>query len=182
MRVPTIRGTAVANALNDEWKAENMRVLAPSRGPSRQTMSRLALAAVAILASTVAVRAGAQTPAAAAPKTTKSRVYSAAQAARGGELYMNTCVSCHPPSTYKGAVFLNWQGRSLADLLEFLADKMPKNDPGSLTPKEYMDVVAYLLKINSMPVGRADLPTTPATLRGITIDLLPGKSPSISRH
>lgn len=138
------------------------------------------LVLVAIVASIVVARANAQVPAAA--KSTKSRVYTTAQAARGEELYMTTCVSCHPPATYKGAVFLNWQGRTLADLLEFLSDKMPKNDPGSLTPKEYMDVVAYLLKINSMPVGRADLPTTPATLRGITIDLLPGKSPSVSRH
>ena len=142
-------------------------------------MTRVAMAAVIILASTVAARVGAQTSAPAAPKTTKSRVYSAAQAARGEQLYMNTCVSCHPPATYKGAVFLNWQGRSLADLLEFLTDKMPKNDPGSLTPKEYMDVVAYLLKINSMPAGRVELPANPVTLRGITINLLPEKSPSV---
>lgn len=142
-------------------------------------MTRVALAAVIILASTVAARVSAQSPATAAPRTTKSRVYSAAQAARGEQVYMSTCVSCHPPATYKGAVFLNWQGRSLADLLEFLTDKMPKNDPGSLTPKEYMDVVAYLLKINSMPAGRIELPANPATLRGITINLLPEKSPSI---
>jgi mono/diheme cytochrome c family protein len=141
-------------------------------------MSRTALAVVMIAASVAGARADAQTPAA-VPKTTKSRVYSAAQAARGEQMYMNTCVSCHPPATYKGAVFLNWQGRSLADLLEFLTDKMPKNDPGSLTPKEYMDVVAYLLKINSMPSGRVDLPANPATLRGITINLLPEKSPSV---
>lgn len=142
-------------------------------------MNSMATAAVMIMALTVVARMGAQTPAAGAQKTTKSRVYSAAQAARGEQMYMNTCVSCHPPATYKGAVFLNWQGRSLADLLEFLTDKMPKNDPGSLTPKEYMEVVAYLLKINSMPAGRVELPANPATLRGITINLLPDKPRSV---
>ena len=141
-------------------------------------MSRTVVAVVMMAASFAGARVDAQAPAA-VPKTTKSRVYSVAQAARGEQIYMNTCVSCHPPATYKGAVFLNWQGRSLADLLEFLTDKMPKNDPGSLTPKEYMDVVAYLLKINSMPSGRVDLPANPATLRGITINLLPEKSPSV---
>lgn len=142
-------------------------------------MTRVAVAAVMVLSSSVAARVAAQTLAPVAPKTTKSRVYSAAQAARGEQVYMSTCVSCHPPATYKGAVFLNWQGRSLADLLEFLTGKMPKNDPGSLTPKEYMDVVAYLLKINSMPAGRVELPANPATLRSITINLLPEKPPSV---
>ncbi len=108
-------------------------------------------------------------------KTTKGRIYSATQATRGEQTYMSTCVSCHPPSTYKGAVFLNWQGRTLGELLEFLTEKMPKNEPGSLSPKEYAQVVAYLLKLNGMPAGRLDLPADPAALRGITINLLPDK-------
>ncbi len=107
--------------------------------------------------------------------TTKGRVYSATQATRGEQTYMSTCVSCHPPSTYKGAVFLNWQGRTLGELLEFLTEKMPKNEPGSLSPKEYTQVVAYLLKLNGMPAGRVDLPADPAALRGITINILPDK-------
>ena len=114
----------------------------------------------------------AQAPAA---KTTKQGVYSAPQAARGEQTYMSTCVSCHPPATYKGAVFLNWQGRSLGDLLAFLSEKMPKNDPGSLSAKEYTQVMAFLLKLNGMPAGRAELPADPAALRGITINLLPDK-------
>lgn len=129
-----------------------------------------ALLAALVTASNVNAQA-----APAAAKTTKGRVYSAAQATRGEQTYMSTCVSCHPPSTYKGAVFLNWQGRTLAELLEFLTDKMPKNEPGSLTPKEYTQVVAYLLKLNGMPAGRVDLPADPAALRGITINLLPAK-------
>jgi len=70
-------------------------------------------------------------------------------------------------------VFLNWQGRSLGDLLSFLLEKMPKNNPGGLSPKEYTQVMAYLLKINAMPAGRLDLPADPAALKGITINLLP---------
>ena len=34
---------------------------------------------------------------------------------------------------------------------------MPKNDPGSLAPEDVADVVAYLLKMNAMPVGKDEL-------------------------
>ena len=134
---------------------------------------------VTLFAATLVTVLGAQAPA--AKTTTKERVYSATQAARGEQTYMSSCVSCHPPATYKGAVFLNWQGRSLGDLLAFLSEKMPKNDPGSLSPKEYTQVMAFLLKLNGMPAGRADLPADPAALRGITINLLPDKLQS-SHH
>lgn len=112
--------------------------------------------------------------------TTKERVYSTAQATRGEQTYMSTCVSCHPPATYKGAVFLNWQGRSMGELLDFLMEKMPKNDPGSLSAKEYAQVMAYLLKINGMPAGRADLPADVGALNKITINILPDKT--VSSH
>ena len=122
-----------------------------------------------------ASREPAQAPEGSDGKTTKGRVYSVAQAARGEQTYMSMCVSCHPPSTYKGAVFLNWQGRSLGSLLTFLMEKMPKSSPGSLSPKEYTQVMAYLLKINRMPAGSADLPADLATLRGIIINLKPDR-------
>ena len=127
---------------------------------------------VTLFAATLLTVLSAQAPAA---KTTKGRVYSATQAARGEQTYMNTCVSCHPPTTYKGGVFLNWQGRSLGDLLAFLNEKMPKNDPGSLSAKEYTQVMAFLLKINGMPAGQAELPANPAALSKITINILPDK-------
>jgi cytochrome c len=105
--------------------------------------------------------------------TTKARVYTAAQATRGEDLYMSMCLTCHPPATYTGAVFKTWQGRNLGELLAFLQEKMPKNDPGSLTDKEYADVIAYLLKLNKMPTGRTELTPDAKILRAIKIDILP---------
>ncbi len=110
-----------------------------------------------------------------APRTTKARVYSQAQAARGESLYMSLCVTCHPTEVYKGNVFLTWQGKTLGELMAFLQDKMPKNDPGSMTAEEYADVIAYLLKLNAMPAGTAPLSHDAKVLRGITIDI---KGPS----
>lgn len=135
---------------------------------------RVRLGVVAMLFA-VTLFAGLRAQAPGTAKTTKGRVYSATQAARGEQTYMSTCVSCHPPATYKGGVFLNWQGRSLGDLLEFLTEKMPKSDPGSLSPKEYTQVISFLLKINGMPAGQADLPANPAALSKITINILPDK-------
>ena len=128
---------------------------------------------VALFTVTLLAALTAQGPA--AKVTTKERVYSAAQAARGEQTYMSSCVSCHPPATYKGAVFLNWQGRSMGDLLDFLQEKMPKNDPGSLSAKEYAQVMAFLLKLNGMPAGRAELPADVGALNKITINILPDK-------
>ena len=34
---------------------------------------------------------------------------------------------------------------------------MPKNDPGSLGAENAADVMAYLLKMNAMPVGQNEL-------------------------
>jgi S-disulfanyl-L-cysteine oxidoreductase SoxD len=126
-----------------------------------------------VFAATFLTVLGAQAPA--AKVTTKERVYTAAQATKGEQTYMSSCVSCHPPATYKGAVFNNWQGRSVGELLDFLMEKMPKNDPGSLTAKEYAQVIAFLLKLNGNPAGKVDLPATPAALYKITINILPDK-------
>jgi len=136
----------------------------------------VALSALVVTAFTLAVRADMQIPAAqTAARTTKTGVYTTAQAARGEETYMLACVSCHPPGAHKGGAFLEWQGYTLDKLVGFLTDSMPENEPGSLTPKEYTQVVAYLLKTNGMPAGQDELPTDLAQLRAITIDFSPGR-------
>lgn len=108
-----------------------------------------------------------------AQRTTRQQVYTSAQAGRGEALYKELCLSCHPVETYTGNVFLTWQGRTLAELLEFLQEKMPKNDPGSLTDEEYAEVIAYLLRLNAMPDGAAPLPADIKMLRSVRIDVTP---------
>jgi mono/diheme cytochrome c family protein len=106
-----------------------------------------------------------------AGKTTLQGVYSAAQAGRGQKTYESICLSCHPLPTQTGGVFAKrWRGQTLADLYGYVAESMPKNDPGSLTPREIAQVVAYLLKINKMPAGAAELPANEAALGSIRIE------------
>src|SRR5689334_7722057 len=98
-------------------------------------------------------------------KSTMSGVYLEEQAAKGQEDYMNICVGCHATGTYIGKVFAQmFEKRPVADLFEFLSTKMPKDDPGSLTPKESAELVAYLLKINKVPACTSALPEDAGTL------------------
>jgi cytochrome c5 len=109
---------------------------------------------------------------AAGAKTTLSGVYTEAQVAKGEETYYNICISCHPKGTYAGPQFkTNWGGRPLSDLFDWVLNKMPKNDPGTLTPEQSVDVIAYILKQNGMPEGKTTIPTDMRTLRTIKIQL-----------
>ena len=118
----------------------------------------------------VAAVASAAAQKAAPQRSTLSGVYSADQAARGSDLYAGRCKSCHVAASHTGVTFEKlWGGRSLADLFDFMSTQMPKNEPGSLAPEEYADVLAYLLKLNDMPAGSAELEPDTISLRMIRI-------------
>lgn len=106
------------------------------------------------------------------PLTTASGVYTAAQAARGERTYMNICVTCHPAGAYAVPEFRQkWNNAPLSQLFDFISDTMPKNEPGSLTPEEYADALAFILRINKAPAGKTELPADAAALRRIRIRL-----------
>lgn len=50
-----------------------------------------------------------------------------------------------------------WGRRTVGDLYEHLFETMPEDAPGSLTPSQYIDVVAYILRLNGFPAGNAEL-------------------------
>ena len=53
-------------------------------------------------------------------------------------MYYSLCISCHAKGTYAGPSFKkNWNNRPLWDLWDWISNKMPKNDPGSLTPPKW---------------------------------------------
>jgi mono/diheme cytochrome c family protein len=115
-----------------------------------------------------------QTAPAESARTTRSGVYTAAQASRGGAIYALSCASCHSAATHASPTFVaRWTGHSLAELFQYMNEEMPKENPGSLSPREYTLVLAYLLKMNGMPAGKTDLPTTTAELEKIRIELRP---------
>jgi quinoprotein glucose dehydrogenase len=94
-------------------------------------------------------------------------VYSEVQAKRGAELYSTRCVECHldtlegdgPATPLTGPGFLaNWDGISMADMVERTQKSMPSDKPGTLSRQQIADVLAFVLRANKMPAGEAELP------------------------
>ena len=107
-------------------------------------------------------------------QTTRAGVYTAEQAERGRMTYALSCRSCHTAASHTGVTFAKWwKDRTVADLFGFMSTQMPKNDPGSLEKEQYADVVAYLLKMNAMPVGTTELLADSSALAQIRIELPP---------
>ena len=92
-------------------------------------------------------------------------VYSAAQAARGQQLYKAQCAACHG-NALEGTVgaplagdsFLsNWSARSLANLVDKIQKTMPFEQPGTLTRPQATDLTAYILEVGKFPAGAGEL-------------------------
>ncbi|GEM_PF-2091533 len=104
-------------------------------------------------------------------RSTKDRVYSAAQAAEGRDIYDGRCKNCHTAISHTGAPFrTNWDKKPLADLFDYMVEKMPKDAPGTLSEEEYAQVLAYVLRMNGMPAGTDALPSDRNALKAIRID------------
>jgi len=102
-------------------------------------------------------------------QTTKSvwtGVYTTAQATRGTDAYQRVCSECHgddlegrekSPALAGGSFAQRWDGATLKKLFERLQE-MPPGDPGKrLQPKEYADILAFLLSANDVPAGSQPL-------------------------
>ena len=126
-------------------------------------------------------------PAAAAKSPSSSStllgVYTDEQAGRGKEVYVGSCKTCHSPASHTGATFAKWwKGKQLSELFNFIAARMPKNDPGSLAIEDVADVTAYLLKLNAMPAGTGELPADADSLRKFRIELKRSAGPSTAKR
>ena len=104
--------------------------------------------------------------------STLSGVYTDEQASRGKDVYASSCKACHNAATHTGETFAKWwRGKQLSDLFTFVSTRMPKNAPGTLADEDVADVMAYLLKINAMPVGPGELPADVDSLKKFRIEL-----------
>jgi mono/diheme cytochrome c family protein len=108
-----------------------------------------------------------------------SGVYTDAQAKRGEGTANKNCVSCHGSElmggeagpTLVGLEFLgNWNSLSLGDLFDRIHATMPADAPGSLSPQDTADVIAYVLKLNKYPAGQKELPNDMSALGQVKIE------------
>lgn len=99
-------------------------------------------------------------------------VYTAEQASAGEKTYGNVCMGCHNLGSHSGPAFaVKWKTRPLFDLYEMISEKMPEDNPGSLTPAESAQLVAYILKANGNPAGTTALPSDAAELKKLVIEV-----------
>ena len=93
-------------------------------------------------------------------------VYTSAQAARGKEPFERSCARCHNIElagsqrgpALKGNVFWSkYDNESLSSLFMFIRDTMPQDGPSLLSDEIKADVLAYIMSVNGMPTGNAEL-------------------------
>ncbi len=92
------------------------------------------------------------------PISVLDSVFTAEQADRGDQIFMRVCLDCHLPEEFSDAGYLySWEGQLVADLIGYVQTNMPEDNPGSLRYAEYLDVMAYILKLNGIPSGSRTL-------------------------
>ena len=98
-------------------------------------------------------------------------VYSESQAGRGQEVFGRICSRCHNVADFTSETFLaSWEGSSALDLFTLIQKSMPQDNPGSLEPKEYLDVIAYMFRENKFPAGMGELDSEAEKLKLIRIE------------
>ena len=97
-------------------------------------------------------------------------LYADMQVPRGEPVYMESCAPCHDPRltggvgpALAGTEFVgSWKGKTVGDLYEKIKNEMPLTAPGTLSPQQAADVVAFLLSSNHYASGSELKPDVPA--------------------
>ncbi len=149
----------------------------------------LVVATVGVIASLPAVVVQAVRPAvvaatfqaAPARQSVWDGVYTDDQAARGEAHYARSCESCHGadlsgnpvdeiPALAWDAFLMHWNDKTIKDLFDSIKRSMPQDKPGSLNARAYVDVIAYLLRVNKFPSGSREIGLNPDVLAQIVIE------------
>jgi len=132
----------------------------------------------AVLAALVRVGAAQESS---APRSVWDGVYTEDQARRGETQYGRNCQACHGadlsgnpvdevPSLAWDGFLTQWNNRTVKDLFDTVKRSMPKDNPGGLNARAYVDVIAYLLQSNKFPSGSRDLSLNTDALAQIVIE------------
>jgi mono/diheme cytochrome c family protein len=112
-------------------------------------------------------------------RSVRDGVYSEEQAKRGEALYAELCANCHgeqmegidmSPALTGSTFSSNWNTLTVGDLFDRIRTTMPMDRPGTITPQQNADVIAFMLKANQYPAGDTELPNTVTPLKTIKIE------------
>ena len=90
------------------------------------------------------------------PRTVNDGVYTEDQADAGETLYTGQCLICHDKKYFR-PVLKRWEGQSLSILFTVMSTSMPESNPGFLSEKEYVDILAYILSLSRYAPGDTEL-------------------------
>ena len=122
-----------------------------------------------IVAAAMAVGPGAAVAQSGAMRSTLDGVYTEEQAQRGEQIKRNLCAECHEDDEFTFILMESWAEGPASGLFQLISTEMPEDNPGSLAPEQYADVLAYIFKMNGMPTGSQPLEPTNEALRNIII-------------
>lgn len=146
---------------------------------SKKLLSVLSVAALAACSSAQTPADGPAPATAAAPPppaATTALVVPATQVQRGQNAFLSSCTTCHSSSEFSDSAFqTRWQNRSAYDLFDLTAATMPEDAPNSLPAERYVEIVAYLLRLNGFEASDALGAWSPAELRDVSLTSLGGR-------
>jgi len=94
--------------------------------------------------------------------------YTASQATNGAKSYQKICASCHggkleggmAPALVGKQFWTAYGGKKLSTLWSTVHTQMPMTSPGSVSPKDSINIMAFLLQKNGVPSGTMPLDDT----------------------
>ncbi len=90
------------------------------------------------------------------PRTVNDGIYTKDQAKAGEQLYADQCLLCHDKKYFR-PILKRWEGQSLSIMFTVMSTSMPESNPGFLSEKEYVDILAYILSLSRYAPGETEL-------------------------
>lgn len=103
------------------------------------------------------------------PRTVNDGVYTKDQAKTGEALYADQCLLCHDKKYFR-PVLKRWEGQPIGVLFTVMSTSMPENNPGFLSEKEYVDILAYILSLSRYSAGDTELDHKDGALNDLMVE------------
>jgi len=103
-------------------------------------------------------------------RTVNDGVYTKAQAKTGEALYAKQCLLCHDKKYFR-PILKRWEGQPINVLYTVMSTSMPESNPGFLSEKEYVDILAYILSLSRYVTGETELDYKDGTLDDLIVEV-----------
>jgi len=103
------------------------------------------------------------------PRSVNDGVYTEDQADVGETLYKEHCLLCHDKKYFR-PVLKRWEGQPLSIMFTVMSTSMPESNPGFLSQKEYVDILAYILSLSRYAAGDTELDQADGALNELMVE------------